>query len=142
MQNSAARLASASRKYEHIPPILRRLHWLPVCYRIIFKILLLAYEALNGQAPSYIKDLLKYKNSGRVVRSSNKHFLEEPLANLKTSGDRAYSVAAPKLWNKLSLDIRLSVHRQLLYLQLSLIYTCLRSFLIYNVFIISLNCIE
>ena len=108
MQNSAARLASASRKCEHIPPILRRLHWLLVCYRIIFKILLLAYEALNGQAPSYIKDLLKYKNSGRILRSSNKHFLDESLANLKTYADRAYSVAAPKLWNKLSLDIRRS----------------------------------
>ena len=107
-----------------------------MCYRIIFKILLLVYEALNGQAPSYIKDLLKYKNSGRLLRSSNKHFLDEPLASLKTSGDRAYSVAATKLLNKLSLDIRLSVHRQLLYLKLSLIYTCLQSLFIYNVFII------
>ena len=77
-------------------------------YRIIFKILLLTYKALNGQAPSYIKDLLKYRNSGRVLRSSNEHLLDEPVAKLKTYGDRAYSVAAPKLWNKLPLDIRLS----------------------------------
>ena len=76
--------------------------------RIIFKILLLPYNALNGQAPSYIKDLLKYRNSGRVLRYSNKHFLDEPVAKLKTYGDRAYSVAAPKLWNKLPSDIRLS----------------------------------
>ena len=65
--------------------------------------------ALNGQAPSYIKDLLKYKNSDRVLRSSNNHFLDEHVANLKSFGDRAYSVAAPKLWNKLPLDIRLSL---------------------------------
>ena len=77
-------------------------------YRIIFKILVQTYKALNGLAPSYIKDLLKYKNSGRVLRFSNKHSLDEPMAKLKTYGDRAYSVAAPKLWNKLPLDIRLS----------------------------------
>ena len=107
-QNSAARLVTASRRDDYITPILRRLHWLPVRYRIIFKILLLTYKALNGQAPSYIKDLLKYRNSGRVLRSSNEHLLDEPVAKLKTYGDRAYSVAAPKLWNKLPLDIRLS----------------------------------
>ena len=71
------------------------LHWLSVRYRVIFKILLLTYKALNGQAPGYIKDLLKYKNSGRVLRSSNKHLRDEPLAKLKTYDDGAYSVAAP-----------------------------------------------
>ena len=91
MQNSAARLVTASRKRDHITPILRRLHWLPVRYRTIFKILLLTYKALDGQAPSYIKDLLKYKNSGRVLRSSNKHLLHEPVAKLKTYDDGAYS---------------------------------------------------
>ena len=79
---SNARLVTASRKRDHITPIFRRLHCLPVRYRIIFKILLLTYKALSGQAPSYIKDLLKYKNSGRVLRSSNKHLLDEPVAKL------------------------------------------------------------
>ncbi|CAH3198673.1 unnamed protein product [Porites evermanni] len=53
-QNSAASLVSASRKHDHITPILRRLHWLPVHYRSVLQILLLTYKALNGQAPSYI----------------------------------------------------------------------------------------
>jgi len=34
--------------------------------------------------------------------------LEEPRANLKTDGERAFSVATPRLWNKLPLQIRLS----------------------------------
>ena len=55
VQNSAARLVIASREHDHITPILRRLHWLPVRYRVILKILLLTYKALNGQTPSYIK---------------------------------------------------------------------------------------
>ena len=30
IQNSAARLITGSRKYEHITPILKQLHWLPI----------------------------------------------------------------------------------------------------------------
>ena len=51
IQNSAARLVSLSRKFNHITPILRELHWLPVKYRIIYKILLLTYKCLHGMGP-------------------------------------------------------------------------------------------
>ena len=69
--------------------------------------MLLTYKALNGLAPDYIKDLLKYNDSRRTLRSSNNRLLDEPRANLKTYGERAFSVAAPRLWNKLPLKIRL-----------------------------------
>ena len=38
-QNTAARLISLSRKHEHITPILLDLHWLPIHYRIVFKVI-------------------------------------------------------------------------------------------------------
>ena len=41
VQNRAARIVTFSKKYEHIIPSLIDLHWLPVEYRIIYKILLL-----------------------------------------------------------------------------------------------------
>ena len=82
VQNSAARLVRSARRQEHITPILRSLHWLPVHFRIIFKILLLTYKALNGLAPYYIRDLLRYNNSGRTLSSSNNRLLDEPRANL------------------------------------------------------------
>ena len=41
VQNAAARLITHSKKYDHINPILKELHWLPVQERIIFKNLLL-----------------------------------------------------------------------------------------------------
>ena len=41
VQNRAARIVTFSKKYEHMIPSLRDLHWLPVEYRIIYKILLL-----------------------------------------------------------------------------------------------------
>ena len=42
--------------YEHITPVLIKLHWLPIEFRIQFKVLLLVYKALKGIAPKYIKD--------------------------------------------------------------------------------------
>jgi len=54
LQNSAARLVTIVKKTDHITPVLRNLHWLPVQSRITYKILLLTYKALNGMAPIYI----------------------------------------------------------------------------------------
>ncbi len=41
IQNAAARILTRTRKSEHITPVLRSLHWLPVTFRIDFKVLLL-----------------------------------------------------------------------------------------------------
>lgn len=37
------------------------LHWLPVKFRIDFKILLLKYKAINGLAPFYLRNSLVLK---------------------------------------------------------------------------------
>ena len=39
-------------------------------------------------------------------RSVDQGLLTVPKSNQRTYGDRAFSVAAPKLWNPLPLDIR------------------------------------
>ena len=54
VQNRAPRIVTFTKKYKHITPSLIDLHWLPVEYRIIYKILLLVYKAINGLSPSYI----------------------------------------------------------------------------------------
>jgi len=57
VQNAAARLISGTRRSEHITPVLRQLHWLPVRQRIIeFKMAVLVYKALNGFSPQYLAD--------------------------------------------------------------------------------------
>ena len=58
IQNTAARVLTRTKKVDHITHVLRSLHWLPVCQRIYFKILLLVYKARNGFGPKYISDLL------------------------------------------------------------------------------------
>ena len=73
VQNSAARLLTSTRRYEHITPVLRNLHWLPVKHRINFKILLITFKALNNLAPSYLSDLLPLHAPTRCLRSAGKH---------------------------------------------------------------------
>ena len=51
---------------DHITPVLRSLHWLPVCERIDFKILQLVYKVLNGLGPKYISDLLLHYEPSRL----------------------------------------------------------------------------
>ena len=94
------------KKFDHITPVLIQLHWLPLYFRILFKVLLLVYKALNGMAPLYITELLSYRTCSRTLRSTDQKLLAVPKSRLKTYGDRAFSVAAPKLWNELQLDLR------------------------------------
>ena len=43
---------SQFQQYDSITPVMFKLHWLPVHSRVILKLLLLVYKALNGKAPS------------------------------------------------------------------------------------------
>lgn len=106
IQNSAARLLTHTRSRDHITPVLQNLHWLPVPYRIKFKILLLTHKALHNQAPSYLKDLLHPYTPSRTLRTANSNLLTVPRTRHRTWGDRAFSVAAPSLWNSLPQHIR------------------------------------
>ncbi len=69
VQNSAAKLLTKSSKRSHVTPILISLHWLPVKFRIHFKIIVMVFRALHGQAPVYINEMLKPYNSSRNLRS-------------------------------------------------------------------------
>ena len=105
-QNSAARLLTGTRKREHISPILRSLHWLPIPERIDFKLLLLTFKSLNDVAPPYMEELLVRYRPTRTLRSAAKGLLVQPNYNLKTYGYRAFSYAAPKVWNSMLMSLR------------------------------------
>ncbi len=106
VQNAAARVLTRSRKYDHITPILSSLHWLPIKFRISYKVLLLTYKALNGLAPVYLMDLLSPYNPSRSLRSLNSRLLVIPRISKSTKGGRAFSHLAPKLWNSLPDTVR------------------------------------
>lgn len=107
LQNIAARIITRTRKFDPID-ILEELHWLPIKYRISFKILLLVYKSLNGLAPRYLHDLLKPYIPSRSLRSEQQHLLVVPKCRLVTAGDRSFAVKGPKLWNALPVLLKTS----------------------------------
>ena len=74
--------------------------------------LLIVYKALNGQAPSYIIELLnfKFQTHGHNLHSTQDTLaLQIPQIRTKvTIGYQSFFCAAPRLWNKLPVDIRKS----------------------------------
>ena len=101
VQNRAARIVTFTEKYEHITPGLIDLHWLPVEYRIIYKILLLVYKTINGLSQSYRSNLLSFCSSSYSLRSYSNKLLQVPRSKLKSYGDRRFSIAGPRLWNSI-----------------------------------------
>ena len=63
VQNSAVRLVFHESKFCHITPLLRALHWLPVAYRIVLKILLLTFKAIHKLAQTCISELVSPKDT-------------------------------------------------------------------------------
>ncbi|XP_054864080.1 uncharacterized protein LOC129348233 [Amphiprion ocellaris] len=106
LQNSATRVLTRTRGREHITPVLKLLHWLPVRFRIDFKVLLLVFKCLNGLAPSYLSDLLLTYRPSRILRSSGSGLLSIPQARTKTHGEAAFSHYGPRLWNSLPENLR------------------------------------
>ncbi len=99
VQNAAARVLTRSRKYDHIIPILQSLHWLPIKFRISYKILLLAYKALNDLAPAYLTNLLSRYNPTRSLRSQNSGLLVVPrIAKSTKGGSRFLYLSHNKLY--------------------------------------------
>jgi len=110
IQNIAARLVTGTRKQEHITPVLKMLHWLPVEQRIQYKILLITYKCLNNLAPLYLSELIQKHIPTRQLRSKSKNLLVVPKYNLETYGKCSFSFAGPYLWNTLPDSLRVHMH--------------------------------
>ena len=107
VQKAAARLLTNKPRYSHMTPVMVDLHWLPVRFRIIFKVILFTFKAVHGTAPTYITNLLSFKQSRYNLRSVGNNILARPeIKSAKTTGDRAFAVAAPLLWNALPPSLR------------------------------------
>ena len=103
--NAAARIVTRTKMCNHITPVLKSLHWLPLAQRCIFKIALLTFKVIHGLAPSYLCDLIKYRSASHDLRSLNDVLLDVPRCK-SSIGSHAFVVSAPKLWNNLPSDVR------------------------------------
>ncbi|KAK0153365.1 hypothetical protein N1851_004957 [Merluccius polli] len=94
MQNAAASLFTKTNRRAHIIPVLKSLHRFPVRSRVDFKVILLVFKSLNGQAHSMsLVDL-----PGPPVPD---FLLFQGRTRTKTYGEAASSVYGPV---HLSLD--------------------------------------
>ena len=108
IQNSAARLVTRTKKQDHISPVLKDLHWLPVEYRPKFKILLYTFKALHHIAPTYIQELVAVYQPRRSLRSENSLTLTVPKVRTATYGERCFNKSAAVLWNNLPMFVKKS----------------------------------
>src|SRR6218665_1109162 len=107
--NAAGRLICNRRKYDHVTPLLRDvLHWLPVPFRIEYKLCLLVFQSLHGAAPEYLRDCCTATHSfasGLRLRSLERTDLR--VRRMRTHfSNHAFSAAGPRCWNSLPPVIR------------------------------------
>ena len=109
VQNAAARFITGARKYDHISPVLRDLHWLPLRQRIIFKIATLMHQCLDGLAPSYLAtDCIAISSmpGRRQLRSAASGQLYISRTKTMTFGARSFKVSGPTIWNDLPARLK------------------------------------
>ena len=101
VQNTAARIVAKVNRFDHVSvtSILQNLHWLKVKERIEYKIICIVHKCINGKAPQDLTTTLVKSQSSRS------NLLNIPSYN-SSFGERSFSVAGPRLWNSLPLEIR------------------------------------
>ena len=105
IQHKAARLVTRTPLREHITPVLKQLHWLPVECRITYKLMVMVYKCMNGTAPAYLCRLIKPKCRDSRLRQPIDLELHRPVPN-KAIGAAAFGFAGPDRWNKLPERLR------------------------------------
>jgi hypothetical protein len=104
VQNTVARVITGHRKFDHITPVLKNLHWLPIKNRIKFKYCTIIFKTLLHNEPIYLRNLISRRTVSRL-RSSDQCLLNTPYCGTVLAS-RAFSVAAPTVWNEIPLEIR------------------------------------
>ena len=107
IQNTCAKLVKKSTS-KSTRKIRMDLHWLPVKYRVQYKINVLTFKCLNDDdAPVYLRELLKIQHLPHETRSNGTMTLVRKTPKTET-GARSFVHSAPSLWNALPVHLRLS----------------------------------
>lgn len=111
IQNNAVRFIFklyGKDKQQHIMPYLKKLHFLPIRFRILFKIALLVFKCLNNIAPTYLCDMVELREIRRISvrRDDDYYILKVPTPPNFTRTYGAFSYQGPKIWNELPYNIK------------------------------------
>jgi len=99
-----ARVVTQSSSRTSARPLLQSLRWLPIRERINYKVATLTFKARRMSAPPYLNSLLNDHVPSRTLRLSSTPRLIIPRTRTELA-KRAFSVAAPALWNSLPADV-------------------------------------
>ena len=105
LQNMACRLIFNLRRYDHITPYLKLLHWLKIEYRIQYKVAVLVFKCVHGLAPPYLSELIDISHN-RQLRSALSNKLPVARANTAFVHNSSFTSMGPRIWNALPTSIR------------------------------------
>ena len=94
IQNSLARVVSGTKKRDHIRPVLKDLHWLPVAQRIDYKIALLTHKILSTGQPVYLHSLIYEYKPARPLISEGQRLLSRPSGLRSALAGRSFTRAS------------------------------------------------
>ena len=113
VQISLCRVVIHSSKSSHITPQLKKLHWLPVRYRVQFKIVLITYKILNQDQSVYLRELIHPYTSAKNTRQSTSElkFLQSLTFDRRVHKSikhfsNSFCHYAPALWNPFRFHVR------------------------------------
>ena len=103
IQNFAARVVYKKSRRDEVYTCLQELHWVPVKYRTIFKVLTIVCNTLHGKTSQYLREKLKQKHFPGTTRQSTSSgiILNIPFNKKKSFADRGFSYTVAKHWNDL-----------------------------------------
>ena len=128
VQNTLAhtRVINRQVKSDHITPVLKELHWLPIENRVTFKLATLAYNIKSTGQPVYLRELLSDYEPVRTLRSSSRRLLTVNVANTVLA-TRGFRHSAVSVWNSLPDSIRNSTNIHIFKRNVKHIYVILHS---------------
>ena len=108
--NRAVRFICGINSFTHITPYLKKLHFLPIFYRIEFKSCLLCFKIFHELAPQYLQDeFVKFRHSTTTaLRTETRYVRDEFMFENQLSSHKRETIyqTMKKRWNKLPLKIR------------------------------------
>ena len=102
VQNAAVRFIFNARKRAPTTELLKQAHFLPVAYRIRYKLCMLAHKSLVGKVPNYIQEEFPRFNPKRSLR------VGRDVSSICTKGllKNTLSLKVAEEWNRLPSEMR------------------------------------
>ena len=106
IQNAFSKVIYKLSKYDHVTPLLKELHWLPIVHWISFKICILMFKCMHGLAPKYLSDLVILPHPhNRNLRSINNNVLYTCWSQTEMVHRGSFRSQGLWMWNSLPNNI-------------------------------------